>query len=312
MRNLITRGESIKDERRPIFEVLSDRKTRINQAERQLSSLDSVSGRQETKLESLSHETYAAYKWLLDNQDKFEKEVFAPPIVSCSVKDPKYADALESLMQKNDFVAFTTQSRNDFRTLQKYLSMDMKLSDISIKTSSVPLDRFQPSLSDGEIRQFGFDGWAKDFLNGPDPVVAVLCSENRLHQTPIGLRDINDDEYNRIAEGTITSWVSGKHSYQISRRREYGPSATSTRTRQVRRAQAWTTQPVEASTKHELQQRIQILRDELREFDEKAEAGRAKLDQLGREHGDIKREMVFYSFFSPAIMTANVSLIGGT
>lgn len=214
-------------------------------------------------------------------------------------------------MQKNDFLAFTTQSRNDFRILQKHLSMEMKLSDISIKTSSVPLDRFQPSLSDGEIRQFGFDGWAKDYLNGPDPVVAVLCSENRLHQTPIGLRDINDDEYNRIAEGTITSWVSGKHSYQISRRREYGPSATSTRTRQVRRAQAWTTQPIEASTKHELQQRIQILRDELREFDEKAEAGRARLDQLGREHGDIKREMVFHYFFSPAIMTANVSLIGG-
>ncbi|BCR89662.1 DNA repair ATPase SMC5 [Aspergillus chevalieri] len=291
MRNLMARGESIKDERRPIFEALNDRKMRIHQAERQLSNLDSVSGRQETKLETLSHDTYTAYKWLLDNQDKFEKEVFAPPIVSCSVKDPKYADALESLMQKNDYLAFTTQSRNDFRTLQKYLSIDMKLSDISIKTSSVPLDRFQPSLSDGEIRQFGFDGWAKDYLNGPDPVIAVLCSENRLHQTPIGLRDINDDEYNRIAEGTITSWVSGKHSYQISRRREYGPSATSTRTRQVRRAQAWTTQPVEASTKHELQQRVQVLRDELREFEEKANAGRARLEQLGREHGDIKREM---------------------
>ena len=55
----------------------------------------------------------------------------------------------------------------------------------------------------------------------------------------------------------------------------------------------------------ELQQRIQILRDELREFEEKAEAGRARLDQLGREHGDIKREMVFNFFFSLAIMTAN-------
>lgn len=298
MRELEGRAGSIKDERRPLFEAIQEKKLRIQQAERQLSNLDSHSGRQEAKLEKLSSDTLKAYRWLLENQSKFEKEVFAPPIISCSVKDPKYADAVESLLQRNDYTAFTTQTRNDFRTLQQALSIDMKLSDISIKTSSVPLDRFQPSLSVEEIRQFGFDGWAKDFLSGPDPVLAVLCSENRLHQTPVGLRDITDDEYNRIAEGTISSWVSGKHSYQITRRREYGPSATSTRTRQVRRAQIWTTQPVDASAKHELEQSIQVRKDELRELHETVEASKAKIAQLQREHEDIEREKVFLSFLS--------------
>ena len=295
MRELESQATRIKDERRPLFESLRDKQMRQKQAEQQLRSLDSQSGRQETKLQNLSLDSFNAYKWLLENQNKFEKEVFPPPIVCCTVKDPKYADALESLLQRNDFTSFTTQTRNDFRTLQRALSMEMKLSDVSIRTSSASLQNFQPSLSVDDLRQFGFDGWAKDFLSGPEPVLALLCSENRLHQTPIGLRDISDDEYNRIEQGPITSWVSGKRAYQITRRREYGPSATSTRTRQVRPAQVWTSQPVEASTKRELEQSIEILREECRELEGRSEASRAKATQLGNEYKEIERERVGFS-----------------
>lgn len=204
MRELEERATRIKEERRPLFEALNEKQMLAKQAEQQLRSLDSHSGRQETLLQRTSSDTFKGYKWLLENQDRFEKEVFVPPIVSCSVKDPAYADALESLMQRNDFIAFTTQSRNDFKTLQKALNIELGLSDISIRTCSAPLERFQPMLPDEEIRKFGFDGWAKDFISGPEPVLAVLCSENRFNQTPVGLRDINDDVYNRIAQGTIT------------------------------------------------------------------------------------------------------------
>jgi hypothetical protein len=41
----------------------------------------------------LDFSTLKAYRWLLENQSKFEKEVFGPPIVTCSITDPKYADA---------------------------------------------------------------------------------------------------------------------------------------------------------------------------------------------------------------------------
>lgn len=267
---------------------------REKQALDQLQNLDSVSGRQETLLQKISPDSFKAYKWLLENQNKFEKEVFGPPIVTCSVKDPEYADAVESLMQKNDFTSFTVQSREDFKTLQRALSMEMKLSDITIRTCSASLERFQPSLPHEEIRQFGFDSWAKDFLEGPEPVLAVFCSENRLHQTPVGLRDISDDEYNRIAQGNISSWVSGKHAYQITRRREYGPDAVSTRTRPVRRAQVWTSQPVEASTKRELQQNVDILRDECREIEDRTEASKARLTQMGKEHNETQHEKVYF------------------
>lgn len=295
-RELTDRASGLQEERASFRRSLEEKEELAKQSEEQLRRLDSHSGRQETVLQNLSFDTFKAYKWLLNNQHKFEKEVFAPPAVSCSVKDPAYANALESLMQKNDFIAFTTQTRNDFKTLQRALNIELKLSEISIRTSSIPLERFQPPLSNEEIKHFGFDGWAKDFVDGPEPVLAVLCSENRFHQTPIGRRDITDDEYNRIAQGTITSWVSGATSYQITRRREYGPDATSTRTRPVRPAKIWTSQPVETSKKQEVGENLEILRQESKGLRDKLDSIRARYAQLSQEHEDVEREKVRLSW----------------
>ncbi|KNG86566.1 structural maintenance of chromosomes 5 smc5 [Aspergillus nomiae NRRL 13137] len=290
MRETEEKANEIKDRRRPLFEALKEKTDKVKESEQHLQRLDSQSGRQEEKLKQLSYETYKAYQWIQQNQDKFEKEVFGPPVVTCSVKDAKYADALESLFQRTDLMAFTVQCRNDFRTLQRELNIGQKLHDISIRTSSVPLERFRPPMSEDEVRSLGFDGWAKDLINGPDPVIASLCSENRLNQTPIGHRDITDEEFRRMEQGSISSWVAGKKSYTISRRKEYGPNATSTRVRQVRPARVWTSQPMDASAKQDLVQNIQALKEEVRELQEKIDMERANLVQLGHDHDECERE----------------------
>lgn len=274
---------------------LQDKDRLIKQAEQQLKNLDSQSGRQEMKLKQASSDTFRAYQWLQTNQDKFEKEVFGPPMMTCSVKDPQYADAIESLLQKSDFTAFTTQTRNDFKTLQRFLIRELRLHDITIRTCSVPLDTLSVPMSNEEVNQLGFDGFAKDYLNGPEPVLAMLCSENRLHQTPITLRGISDEQYHVMESGripSISSWVAGKQNYQVVRRREYGPNASTTRVRQVKSAQVWTSQPVEQSAKQDVTQHIQELRMEMREIEQQMESAKAQLTQLGRDHERCERERV--------------------
>lgn len=299
IREIESRAKELKDARRPLFEELHDKKSRIEQAERQLKSLNSQAGQQEAKLKQISPESYRAYQWILSNPDKFEKEVFGPPIVTCSVKDPKYADALESLMQRTDFTAFTTQTRNDFRILQRALNIELKLHDISIKTCSVPLENFKSPVSDEQLRNLGFDGWAKDFLSGPEPVLAALCSENRLHQTPVALRDISDEEYSNMENGPISSWVAGKRSYQVVRRREYGPSAMSTRVRLIKPARIWTNQPVDTGAKQELLQSIAEWKDDIREVQQKIDADKAELVRLSEEHNLKTKERVCTRNFAP-------------
>ncbi|KAL2830261.1 hypothetical protein BDW59DRAFT_23040 [Aspergillus cavernicola] len=290
IREIEERANEIKKNREQLLEELGEKTNRLKQVELQLRGLDSHSGQQEKKLQSASRDSHRAYEWLLKNQDKFEQEVFGPPIVTCSIKDPKYADHVESLLQRTDFTAFTVQSRNDFRTLQRALNGELKLHDIAIRTSSISLDRLQPPMSDNELKSLGFQGWARDFLQGPEPVLAVLCSENRLHQTPISLRDISDETYATMENGSVSSWVAGKQTYQVIRRREYGPGATSTRVRQVRPAKIWTSQPVDTSAKGELERKIQTLRGEKGAVDQKIESDRARLTQLGEEHKSVKGE----------------------
>ncbi|KAL2871502.1 DNA repair ATPase SMC5 [Aspergillus lucknowensis] len=290
IRDLEDKANEIKSRRRPLVGELQEKTNRLKQAEQQLRSLDSQSGRQEKKLQDASPESYRAYKWLLDNQDKFEKEVFGPPIVTCSIKDPQYADHVESLLQRTDFTAFTVQTRNDFRTLQRALNGELRLHDISIRTSSISLSNLRPPMPENELRNLGFQGWAKDFLQGPEPVIAVLCSENRLHQTPVSLEDISNETYTTMESGSISSWVAGKQTYQVTRRREYGPGATSTRVRQVRPSRVWTSQPVDASTKRALEQRVEALRDEKQAVEQKIESERANLTELGEEYEDCKRQ----------------------
>ncbi|KAJ5141660.1 hypothetical protein N7476_004484 [Penicillium atrosanguineum] len=280
-RELETKGKEIKDRRAPLLARCHELKALISEEERRLENLDSQSGRQEAKLQKLSADSYKAYQWMVDNQDKFENEVFGPPLITCSVTDPKYANAVESLLQKTDFTAFTVQNRNDFRTMQRVFIREMGLHDITLKTSSTPLSSMKAPVSNEELRRLGFDGWAKDFITGPEPVIASLCSENRLHQTPVSLQDISEEAYNSLEnaeESAISSWVSGKHSYQVTRRREY--KAKSTRVRQVKTAQAWTSQPVDASVKHQHREAIQTYNREFSELQEEANAEKEKTRDL--------------------------------
>lgn len=258
--------------------------------------MNSQSGQQEAKLGRASPDSLKAYRWVLEHQDKFEHQVFGPVAVTCSVTDPKYADAIESLLAKNDFTAFTTQSKNDFRTLQRALAQ-MRLSDISIKTCTASLNSLRSPLPEDQLRRLGFDGWAKDFIRGPEPVLACLCVENRFNQTPIALRDISEEAYNELEnaeDGGINVWVAGKHSYQITRRREYG--AKSTRVRKVQPAKMWTSQPVDVSLKQQYEQRIQQCEDELTQVSAKIQEERDAMAELKEADKKLDKEMVCCSW----------------
>lgn len=147
-------------------------------------------------------------------------------------------------------------------------------------------------MADDQIRQLGFDGWAKDFLSGPDPVIAMLCSDRNLHSTPIAAKDISDDVFARLANSPLSSWVSGRNSYQITRRREYGPDAKSTRVAQVKPAKVWTSQPVDQSLKREYQENITQWEGERQSINIKLEGEKSLLLRLREDLEKTMQETV--------------------
>ncbi|KAJ5706769.1 hypothetical protein N7488_006570 [Penicillium malachiteum] len=292
MRDIETKAEGINGGR-TLGNQLRDVQQQINREEQQLKNLDSQLGQQENALSRISPDTLKAYRWLKKNQDKFEKEVFGPPVVTCSVVDSQYAPAVESLLNRTDLTAFTTQSRNDFRTLQRILDRDLKLSDISIKTcSSTNILKAAPPLSNDNLRRLGLEAWAKDLIQGPDTVIAMLCNENSFHKTPIGRHDISEEVFNELeANKDLTAWVSGKRFYNVARRADLGDWATSTRTRNVKPAQVWTSMPLDTSVKDGHRATIRDLEVRKEQIETEMEGERSELRELQTQMERVKREM---------------------
>ncbi|EXJ88685.1 hypothetical protein A1O1_05616 [Capronia coronata CBS 617.96] len=229
----------------------------------QLAGLETQAGQQENKLQELSRETFQAWKWIQENQAEFKQHVFGPPIVECSLKDPRMADAVESLLQDNDFKFITVQNQDDFRFLQRKLFREKKLHDVSLRVcTSDNLEQFRPPLPPQEMERFGLTSWVFNHIEGPATVVAMLCTERNLHRCGISSRELTQQQHDDLSKTAVQSYVVGRKSYQFIRRAEYGSAATSARVREVRPARRWTDQPIDAGRKAALQRQIAEIRGE--------------------------------------------------
>ena len=233
-----------------------ERQARVVRATTELKTLDSKAGIMANRLLRTSRDTAQAWEWIQNHQDQFEKPIFGPPLVECNVKDSKYVDIVESQFQRTAFLTFTAQTKNDFKKLSEKLHNSLHLSEVNIRTELRSLDEFRPPVARDELTRLGAQGWVIDFINGPEPVLAMLCAELRLHQVAVFRNDISDAQYEQLRPSAIENWATSKSTYKIIRRREYGDAATQTSVKDVRRATFWTEQPVDLTAKRELQENI--------------------------------------------------------
>ncbi|KAF2135799.1 uncharacterized protein K452DRAFT_322848 [Aplosporella prunicola CBS 121167] len=215
-------------------------------------NLKSQQGQQANKLRGISKDTAVAWEWIQNNKQSLRGEVFGPPIISCSVQDPRYASAVETFMQKGDYLAFTCTNRQDFNMLGRKFSQEMNLRDFHLKEAIKPMSHWRGQVSNEHLQHCGLSGWLIDFISGPEPVLSALCDTRGIHRTGVTLHEHNDEQYERLLQSPISQWVAGRAAYSVSRRREYGAGAVSTTVRELRAAMYWTNQPVDTGRDREL------------------------------------------------------------
>ncbi|KAG4258253.1 hypothetical protein FPRO03_03207 [Fusarium proliferatum] len=251
----------------------------IRQVESNIKSLETQQGQQLNFMRKNFPELATAWAWIQEHQGDFEKEVFGPPMISCSIKDERYSDQVQSLLQGDDFTCFTAQTKNDYKRLSDELYRVQSLS-VVIRSCAQPLNAFSRPVSIDEASDLGLDGFAIDFLEGPEPVLAMLCAEKRLHQSGVSLRDHNDAQYDRLVRsGRVNSWAAGNQSFIVRRRKEYGPQAMTTLTKNIPPGRFWTSQPIDAQEKQEMNKRLaelngerDVLKQQYHELHEKIQA----------------------------------------
>ena len=271
--------------------------SRIQRANRELQNLDSQAGKQNLKLQSNSRDSAILWEWIQEHPNEFENPIFGPPLITCSVKDPKHVDQIETLFQRTLMLSFTVQSNRDMKRLSDVAAHKLHIKDIYIKTMPVGLEIFKPPVGPDEMKRFGFESWALEHVNGPERVLAMLCSEIHLHETGVTLRDTSPQQYDLLQKSSIGSWVTDKSFYKVQRRRDYGSTASSTVVKPVRPAAVWTEQPVDLTAKRELQESIEGWTDEIngiktanKEAQEKIEGYREAMSTTAEEEKEIAAE----------------------
>lgn len=291
MRENQANRRQLNDEREEEKTKLRERQVEKKNLERDLQILNSQEGQKLSQLKKINGGDVAkGWEWLQEHQDEFEKEVFGPPMLNCSITDQRYSDQIQSLLAQEDFLCFTCQTPNDHKKLSAQFYKVLGIS-VSIRTCRSDFTSFQPGIPKEQVQRMGLDAYAIEYLEGPEPVLAMLCSEKRLHISAVALRDISNDQYEGIAGcEKIPAWASGRTLYRVQRRREYGGNAVSTSTKKILPGRFWTDQPVDQSEKTLLQNRI----DEANVAIDKAEAEMLKLaKQIGEiVDGPIKAEAV--------------------
>ena len=265
----------------------------IEQAEARKENLNSQEGQLANKLFKVSRDSAKVWEWIQANRDRFTGEVFGPPLIECSVKDQRHANAVESMLQQGDLCAFTVTNQADFNMLSKQCYSALKLSDVNIRSSTVPLAQWRAPCSVDQLRQYGLEDWLLNLIEGPDAVLAMLCDNKFIHQTGYSSRDVSSDQYAALsaANSPCSSWVTASSTYQINRRREYGDKATSTRVNPIRQARCFTDTPaVDRQAEADLDAQIREAEGEFEEIKQQFDELKTKSGELNAERSGLVEE----------------------
>lgn len=300
IRELARHRNSIKDEVDTMRSAQTEANTQMvakdtqaKELEIQIENLDSQTGKQEQKMKHVNPDAWKAWEWVQKHQDQFQKPILGPPIIECSVNHPdvKYADMLEALIQQGEMFTFTAQTPADQREFHR-LAKDVYGWKKTNTRCAPDASRFKSPMNDIQMRSSGFEGWAKDYIQGPAAIVAMLCEAANLHRVGICPTEQSKDQFTAAEQSLVSGWVTPKSNYRIMRRAEYGAGATSTTVRDIRKASYWTDQPIDSRIKDEMQANVDALRQDIvvlrRTFDE----SNIKCDTLATKYAEFQKREV--------------------
>jgi chromosome segregation ATPase len=267
------------------------RETIISQAESESQHLQSQAGRQMSKLENASRDTAKAWRWVQQNRSKFTGEVYGPPMLECSVKDPQHADVVETIIARSELMALTVTNMNDFKLLASQVYTNMSLTDVNLRSILQPLANFRSPMTEEQLRETGLECWIKDMIDGPDAVIAMLCDNRFIEKTGYSRKELTSAQNDAIKRTSISSWVAGGQHNMINRRREYGDAGVSQRTNFVKKARLLTDAPVDVQVEQGLSRRIAEARSDISEIEAQIKELQDDVNQLNNNFRQLKRDL---------------------
>ncbi|KAJ1022424.1 hypothetical protein NDA16_003413 [Ustilago loliicola] len=197
----------------------------------QLAQLDNVPQQRLEKIRAVDENVYRATMWLRENQHKFRKPVHEPVLLEISLKDQRYAAAVESCIPWAVQKSFVCQTREDYDLFTRELIDRQKFRVTVAEVEGITLESMRPDVPRDQLAALGFEAYIIDMIEGPEDVLVHLCRQSHLHKLPVTLNPNVDVE--RIEQsGRFRRFIAGGENFTINVSR-YGNDVRQTVSRRI-------------------------------------------------------------------------------
>ncbi|KAF9299963.1 Structural maintenance of chromosomes protein 5 [Mortierella antarctica] len=158
----------------------------LSDKRRRLVALDDIRNRRLEQLRETESDVYDAVVWLRQNRAMFQKHVFEPVCLEINIKNMKYVDAIENVLN-SQLKTFVCQTREDYNTLTREVldKLKLRVNIIAPRPSELDLGSYRPPASKEDLHKLGFECFVLDAVDGPAPLLAALCSKASIHAVPV-------------------------------------------------------------------------------------------------------------------------------
>lgn len=282
----------IQEQKRPVMRKLNNCYSILTTSKNQLANMQSV---QTIRVNAMKrsknkqvNDTLKAVIWLSkkENQKMFSERIFEPPMLTLYYKDNKLLDIASAAIDGNTMLTFTAQNRSDYELFSREIIDKLRLG-VSIreysKTNSPKLsDQIRPFNTE-ELNSYGLTGVVLDFLEGPAPVLNMLCHSCRVNAIPYCADVLRPDQIEKIntltrknGDPLFTKYFDRNYYVNLSRSRHGQKLMTSATSKLHKHSDRFVVEGSNNSEIKEINNRIKTteesvteLKEELEKFDEK-------------------------------------------
>ncbi|OBZ70474.1 Structural maintenance of chromosomes protein 5 [Grifola frondosa] len=257
--NTKARQSELQDRQRANVNEESRAKYEVNQNMQRLQQLEDASHRKLEDLGRWDKDCAEVVVWLRKNRERFKMEIFEPVQLCLTVPNKNYVHAVESCFGGAQLKTFVAQCEEDYQLLNTLIvdtpqgiGRKARINTwFKVKNESrLP----PPPMSEEEMRQLGFDGYAINYIDCPEGLKWYLQSEVRLHRTAISL-DAGRVDPNRAMEMVArtggATYIIGNVVNTVTRSK-YGKRLPQNSTKEVRQAKILVNSAIDPQVKRGL------------------------------------------------------------
>lgn len=160
-----------------------------------------------------------AVLYIRQQRSRFQGKILEPPVMSVSMTSPLLASYLNFCVDGNTGKAFTIY---DSETYENYSNEILGKFKVNLRELKPGFNRDQNRLSRNVLRQYGFEGYLSDFVQGNNKVIEMLCQVSNIHLIPISTRELTSQQYDSLInprDGNIVfrKFIHGNMIVNVSR-----------------------------------------------------------------------------------------------